>query len=527
MLAQNTIVLRVLLNQNVQLVQNGEVLREFVVTRKPRLAKSFVVALNSLKDASGRAIYENYEYHGHYLWGLHNEELFSHYCSAYAAYKDVLGFLFENNLRDLQYEDPFGSGLEQLVKWLWQSDDASEQRWRQGLLYRALKLVQLVAWVAFLLAAVLKSRLQNVRTAIYSYDDADKSRSFDRRLKDLYAFLFRTKTPFIEVFPTFSFAALRNFRLRRRFAVYYPPYKHVPTSFFRKYDFTHFEMLDRILFERMVNRVEVMIFNDMHAVPFLRKTLRLCGIKRVYGIDDSWFSTPLIVSCALENIPLVGMQHGYYTPYHMGPLQNGIPPKYAIGFPKLLVWGESSRDFLLRNSSSYNQEKIEIAGYIRPLGERPKVKKVPRDKFAVLYAYEILADIKDVAAYINAFLDKGYDVWFKLRWDETIERQMVGLPKDRLKLIHDLKEVDLGAVDVCAGSSTSFLQEAYWLGLPIWYLDGNVDFLESLVGEGMASKITLEMLRSPDFDPHAHLIPPDHPEKFYAPKNFEHSLTMS
>jgi hypothetical protein len=38
-----------------------------------------------------------------------------------------------------------------------------------------------------------------------------------------------------------------------------------------------------------------------------------------------------------------------------------------------------------------------------------------------------------------------------------------------------------------------------------------------MVEKGLAAKVTLDLLQSPGFDPHVHLIPPTHPERIFAP----------
>jgi hypothetical protein len=60
------------------------------------------------------------------------------------------------------------------------------------------------------------------------------------------------------------------------------------------------------------------------------------------------------------------------------------------------------------------------------------------------------------------------------------------------------------------------MYELYYLGVPSWFIATKHDSNIHIVEHGLGAKVTLDMLKSPDFDPWQLIIPPVDPEYIFS-----------
>ena len=246
---------------------------------------------------------------------------------------------------------------------------------------------------------------------------------------------------------------------------------------------------------------------NMRLQKVLRFSLRLSGLKYVVGIDDHSAMVGLIPACKTERVETIAMQTGPFRKLNLGWICPGIPREHCTGYDRLLVWSDYWKQLLAGISNVYADGNLEACGFIRPkslsLARHPGGPSATPVR--LLYAWEFLAEPSEVAAYLNALLDRGVEVYFKLRPDTPDEEQLRQLPREKMHLIRDFKPDSLAGFDVCAGTFTTVMYELYHLGLPLWYLPMSHDYGYFIVRDGIAEEITLPMLRDSSFDPVTHV----------------------
>ena len=131
-------------------------------------------------------------------------------------------------------------------------------------------------------------------------------------------------------------------------------------------------------------------------------------------------------------------------------------------------------------------------------------------------SYEFLANPEEIAAYVRAFHARGFKILFKVRFDDTLDEQLRMLDRQCLELVPDLTQELIDSVHVCAATSTTMMYELYYLGVPSWFIETKHDSNIHMVDHGLAVKVTLDMLQSPDFDPSKLIIPPINPEYVFS-----------
>ena len=123
---------------------------------------------------------------------------------------------------------------------------------------------------------------------------------------------------------------------------------------------------------------------------------------------------------------------------------------------------------------------------------------------------------EEIAAYVRAFHARGFKILFKVRFDDTLDEQLRLLPRQCLELVPELTQEIINSLHVCAGTSTTMMYELYYLGVPSWFIETKHDSNIHIVDHGLGAKVTLDMLKSPDFDPWSLLIPPADPEYIFS-----------
>jgi hypothetical protein len=340
--------------------------------------------------------------------------------------------------------------------------------------------------------------------------DRDNSKVFnnDARMDPVYQYIKVSGEPFIEFFhTTFDFAFLKRFFLRKRFAFYiraidsifhflnlfglvtrtkFDPDEVVLTPlgekeqpFAKSLLLKYFEAIDKTVFK----------------VRVLKTILPWMGAKTLLAIDNTRDYWELILACRMNGIKTYAFQHGHFTKYHMGWLDDGSFEGEIVHPDKLFVWSDYWKNELLRLGTYFPPNSIEVGGLksVVPVSTQSS----ERDYIGVLVPYEVDSNKPEVKKYIDKLLScNNIKIFFKLRTDLDINRQMseycIGEDySPDLEFITDTSKY-LPQIDVVAGTYSTFLYDMVAFERPIALLQTASDFGEGLVVNELADLVTIE-----------------------------------
>lgn len=215
---------------------------------------------------------------------------------------------------------------------------------------------------------------------------------------------------------------------------------------------------------------------------------------------------PLVMSCHKLNIPVVSFQHGPITPYHAGWIGYDIPKDYCnIRADYLYCWGAYWKAFLAKESNKYDDEQLIVGGHLnKEMSESVmseiSSKVLKTDRLHILVPYEFIADNAEISDYIEAFLALGWTITIKIRpmGDGDLDADKFAYSEKVREAAHfayDLTDEMIADIDVVIVTQSVFALEMMKYGMPIWYLDTSVTFLEQAYLDGFAHKVTRD-----DFD---------------------------
>jgi len=503
-----------------RIIRDGVTVLECAVAFAPQAALRLLREVNALKEREGTPIYARYREGGTPLWAMFQEHLFWEYLQPFIKYRPIIEWLAAHPGEAIEAKI---HGVQVWKNLLVQSSTpvlaqpAKSARLRHG--FETAFLMVNAALVG------LWSRISGAKFLLWSLNCVWGDRWIDYRLKDVYAALWEKRIPFVEGFPFPGFKLVARRLLGSRRPAFFAPNilrllplaeqeaEHV------EYDFPSVNGMPEALLRPVVRHFEVMAANARLHTGLLATLFRLAGIHRIIGIDEHTSFAALICTARALGIETTGLQHGVFHKYSIGWTTPGIPHEQTAGYDRILVWGEFWRDLLVELSTTYRPEQLIPVGFIRPstISLQRRTRTPPAGPFTILLPYEFLANPEEIAAYIRAFHACGFKVLFKVRFDDTIDEQLRLLPRECLELTPAITQEIIDTVHVCAGTSTTMMYELHALGVPAWFIETKHDSNIHMVEKGLAAKMTLDLLRSPDFDPQAHLIPPIHPEGVFAP----------
>jgi len=488
---------------------------ECPVSADPNKSLQILLEINSLKDSSGVPIYANYKYGDFYLWPMFQESLFWADIQPFVKYQKVIEWLRTNGVNAIETDITELASLFQLIT----KKDFSGVSWGYRLRVALRNVVELVFLHLNTLACALYTEIRGVNFLLYSMNSVWGKQWIDYRLKDLYDQLWKQSVRFLEgfYFPGFKFA-FRRLIFSRRLAFYFPSFRAILVKH-RTYRLGAVPEVPGDVLSQFVRKYESRMAATVVQAKRLKALFRILGIKTVIGIDEHLTHAAMVVTSKPLGIRLIGVQHGVFHKYSIGWICPGIPRKYNVGYDQILVWGAFWRDLLSELSNLYGPEQLIPAGFIRPSTVRfkPRQPKPLGNPLKILLPYEFLANPDEIADFVKAFLKRGYQIYFKVRFDDPLPVQLRLLPKDRLILISALTQEIIDAVDVCAGTSTTMMYELYYLGVPIWFLKTKHDSNIHMVEKGLAAEVTLDEMDSDEFDPARYIIVPRNPEAIFAP----------
>ena len=498
-----------------RIVREDTVLLECSVAFDPQRTLDLLLEINALKHRDGTHIHTHYREGCTPLWALLQEHLFWEYLQPFVKYRAVIEWLAANAVEKITTQIPGVKVWHGLLT-------APEVPAKGG------RLRSLLENTFLLLNATLVglwTRANGAKFLLWSLNSVWGDRWIDYRLKDVYAALWNERVPFVEGFPFPGFKLIAKRLLGSRRPAFFAPnvLRLLPAAFsaaaHADYDLAQVKGMPANLLRRVIRRFEVMAANARLHTRLLSILFRLAGIRRIIGIDEHTSFAALICAARTGGIETIGLQHGVFHKYSIGWTTPGIPHEQTAGYDRIVVWGELWRALLAELSSTYTPDRLLSAGFIRPstISLRRRERQPEGGPFRILLPYEFLANPEEIAAYVRAFHRLGFKILFKVRFDDTLDEQLRLLPRECLDLVPELTQEVIDSVHVCAGTSTTMMYELHALGVPAWFIATKHDSNIHMVEKGLAAKVTLDLLQSPGFDPHAHLIPPTHPERIFAP----------
>ena len=502
-----------------RIVRDGETVFECPVAFDPQAALNLLREINSLKDAQGTPIYARYREHGIPLWAMVQEHVFWGYLQPFIKYQQVIDWLSRHAGESVETTIPGLTAWHKLV-----TEPAS------GTPVGSTFTARMRHWLeeAFLIvnAGIVGawSRWTGAKFLLWSLNCVWGGRWIDFRLKDVYGALWQERVPFVEGFPFPGFKIiLRRLFGSRRIAFYAPNILRVAPEAYRvaehfDYDSHSIGAMPAEHVRRLVRQIEFMLANVRLHARLLTRLFRLARVRRVIGIDEHTSFASLICAARSLGVETIGLQHGVFHKYSIGWTTPAIPHEFTAGYDRILVWGEFWRKLLGELSSTYRSAQLISAGFIRPstISLQRRSTQPSREVFRILLPYEFLANPEEIAGYVHAFHARGFKVFFKVRFDDTLDEQLRMLPREKMELVPDLTQELLDSIHVCAGTSTTMMYELYYLGIPSWFIETRHDSNIHMVEHGLAVKVTLAMLQSPDFDPWGQIAAPANPEYIFS-----------
>ena len=502
-----------------RILREGAIVEEHPVAFDPQAALRLILEINALRDRDGTPIHARYRAGGTPLWAMFQEHLFWEYLQPFIKYRRIIEWLAAHSSETVETTI---HGLSVWRNLLVESatpvpaQPALAARLRHGL------------ETAFLMANAalvgLWSRFSGAKFLLWSLNCVWGDRWIDYRLKDVYAALWEKRIPFVEGFPFPGVKLVARRLIGSRRPAFFAPniVRLLPQAFqaaeHAGYEFSSVTGMSEELLRQVIRHFEVMAANARLHTSLFTTLFRLAGIRRIIGIDEHTSFAALICAARSLGIATTGLQHGVFHKYSIGWTTPGIPHESTAGYDHILVWGEFWRKLLVELSTTYRPEHLLLAGFIRPSTVRLQRRSRPPagGPFTILLPYEFLANPEEIAAYVRAFHARGFKIHFKVRFDDTLDEQLRLLPRECLALAPDLTPELIDSVHVCAGTSTTMMYELYYLGVPSWFIETKHDSNIHMVDHGLAVKVTLDMLQSPDFDPWQLLIPPTAPEYIFS-----------
>jgi len=501
-------------NGRCRILRDGVIILESPAAHQPKRALELLKTINNLKDLNSRPIYSNSSTGEVHFWAMLQEHLFWEYLQPFIKYRDIIVWMLQNPDVELNCDIPGVNTWRNLIAKTNNSRiSLSFNEWCRHMFEKV-----------FLFCNALLCRLFSIlsppRFLLWSLNSVQKDHWIDFRLRDVYSVMDTDSISYLEgfAFPGFKPIAQRLFR-RKQLAFYAPNVLRILpkaklTCFHIEYDFHAVKGMPTALLRILVRQFELLMANARIQGTLLKYCLRIIGIRSIIGIDEHTTFAPLIAAAAKLHIETVGLQHGGFHKYSIGWTTPGIPHPFTNGYDKLLVWGRYWSDLLAKLSTTYTADRLYVSGFIRPstLKLRGRLAQPRTDCFNILLPYEFLANPLEIADYIEAFAHRGYKVFFKVRFDDTLDQQLLMLPRGSLELVPELTQEILDSINVCAGTSTTMMYELYYLGVPVWFLGTEVDNNCHMVDSNLATLISLDALRDDDFDPYGKLIAPENVE---------------
>ena len=476
------------------LLRDGKnnLLKSFELKENFQRALRLLKQINSLKTLEGKPIYETEIFKGVSIWSFHQQKLFYPSLCDYVKYEPVIKFLTETGIRKVKIEGE----LKKLPGFLRMSGfivSNSSNRAGQICLFFISSFIKLVIFLVNIFA-FLKLFLGRIEVLVYTPDRFSKKYGCDFRFQAVYNHLDNKKVPYLEIFQTsLGTRFLKNLLKRRRLAVYlsgFPMFCAQRKN--DKYELSIFESHNQKYFIYLLRKIAQESEKSVRRIRILSWFLKFTKIKTLLAMDDVRYTNELIVACRINNIKTLGFQHGQFTKYHAGWMNYDIPKELSIVFDKLFVWNNYWKKILLRYSSQYNEENVEIGGLLSQLKiiDYKKREEIIKNisNLNILAPYESYAPKKEVGIFLERFIELGVKIFFKARPDLSPQYQLNQYKiklGENVELVEDINSQILSKIDAVVGTYSTFLNEMIFYEKPLLILETSLDLGHCLIEDNL------------------------------------------
>lgn len=264
-----------------------------------------------------------------------------------------------------------------------------------------------------------------------------------------------------------------------------------------RYDLSGFDKPTQFFLGRIIDELERNISErlDEHAAHLPNMERMRPGL--VMGTDDVNEIHPLLYAAQRHGIPGMGWQVGHYGLRQAAFSLANIRRDEYQWFDKLVVWGEYWKDILQRYTDVYPDEMFVI-GCNKHSRTCKRLASPGFDPRNVLVPYEYFANTMACGRYMKRLVDLGFTVFFKVRPDERIERQIesyhLGDYVPRIEIVERVTDEFMARINIVAGSMSTFLFDMLPYGKETWVFDTEFRLLDEFHTDGFARLVTLDGL---------------------------------
>ena len=275
-------------------------------------------------------------------------------------------------------------------------------------------------------------------------------------------------------------------------------------------NFKNYSNIDSYGFNMFIQNIDIKCNEIINSVSRSKKLLKKNKIKKIYGYDQIELIIPLVIASKSLNIKIITHQHGVITKYHAGWIAPGIPEKYCnIKSDKLIVWGKLWKNNILKYSTKYLENDIVIGKHLNKdmkLSVKRKSNKSfneQKKSLSLLYPYEFMANQKSVALFLNKFIKFGANITIKVRNPSANDIAAGNIAKDslaydaelrsKISFTYDLSDKEiLQSFDAIICTQSTYALEMMKLNMPIWYLETDFNYMDFIINENIAHKISVD-----------------------------------
>lgn len=484
---------------------SGERLEQIRVREDLDRVLSYLKKINQLKNEDGRHIYEVHTVFGVSAWSFHQGWLFWENLRHFVFYEEVIKTLKEKkytvflskkekpNLVDVLHYGGVpieGDVILNTKNIFWRVKTSVVE-----------KILGIIA-CAFGYMSLFYFRLSNRKILVYSPDKYNTKAKSDFRMERIYK-LFRDQSiPIAEVFHTLlGREFIRNLLLRKRAAFYL---ECLPLSVSDstlnaielKPVISGFDFYQEDYVRNLVNRMDILSKKSISKVLTLKRIISFIKINKLVTIDDMRSAQEVVLACRSLGIRSYAFQHGHINEYHTGHMNYGIPNEMSVSFDVLYVWNEYWKQKLITHSTMYNNQNVQVGGYLRPPKEvEIKLKFLPKkpDELSVLISNDTWAPREEVKQYLEKLIKMGCTLYLSVRPDLSIEKQIRDFGISNNPNIHislGSEALLLGKVHCVAGVYSTFIYEMLYYGIPAFVFETSFSFGKDLVNDDLAHQLS-------------------------------------
>jgi len=472
--------------------ESGCNVETFIIKEDLQRALDLLKQINRLKTKSGLPIYNTVMYKNISTWSFHQSYIFWYCLRNYVKQESLIKYLSD---KDYKIDENFTELSSYLVF-------KTKSKTKLIIVIKTI-LARLLAFKVTLWA-VLKTVIWQSKVLIYTPDKFSPKSGCDFRFQPVYDFLNKKNIKYIEIFHSLlNRDFLKNLFKRKRPAFYLEALTLTTgqKSKIKKEDFdlSGFNSYTQEYIFNILQEVDSRARTSIKNIKSLSRILKCSSIKSLIAVDDPRHVGEIITACRENNIKTYGIEHGHFTKYHVGWFNYELPVSVSVAFDKLFTWNDYWKKNLLKYSSYYNDDNVEVGGWLRRLpkidyNQKPKpindIKQV-----GILIPYEMVSAKSEVVYFIEKFVELGMQVYFKIRPDVEPDEQLKQYGIEHLKNIKTISNIDADSLekfDLTAGVYTTFLDEMLYYDKPIMVLQTSFDLGHQLLDDGLAKILPKE-----------------------------------